>query len=125
MTPTPNDDPAITGILPAADPLPIPTGPAKITGRVEAIDDRYEDPGDGKVVHLTGAIVAFPTAGGSTIGVATNLQGLKVGDQVTLDAQVIATKEGAVSVAVTGLVTQAIDVEPYKAKVTPVTKPQP
>jgi len=121
----PKDDPAVSGILPAADPVPIPPGPVKITGRVEAIDDRYEDPGDGKVVHLTGAIVAFPTAGGGTIAVATNLQGLKVGDQVVLDAQVIATKEGAVTTVVAGLVPQTIDVNPDKAKVTPVTKPQP
>lgn len=122
----PKDDPAVTGILPAValDIAPIPPGPAKVTGRVEAIDDRYEDQGDGRVVHLTGAIVAFPTSGGSTIGVATDLQGLKVGDQVVLDAQVITSREGAVTTVVQGRVPQAIDVDRFKTTITTVTVPK-
>jgi len=111
------------------DPTAIQPGPIKVTGTVESIDDRYVDPNlDGKIVHLTGAIVAFPLPGGGSLGVATNLQGLKVGAQVVMDAQAIAlTKDGAVTTVVQGLVPQTIDVDPFKASVTQttVTPPKP
>jgi hypothetical protein len=123
-------DPTVPGPAPAAGispapataPAPIAPGPAKVTGVVESIDDRYVDPlGNGQIVHLTGAIVAFPNIGGGTIGVATNLQGLKVGAPAVLDAQVIASKDGAATTVVQGLVLQTIDVDPFRATITPTT----
>jgi len=48
--------------------------------------------------HPGGACVDFPTATGGVLGVATNLQNVKVGSIVTLDAEVIAAKRDSLKV---------------------------
>jgi len=48
--------------------------------------------------YLGGAVVAVPNAGGGTTGVATGIKGLKLGDLVTLKAEVVAARAGAVKV---------------------------
>ena len=99
----------MTPTAPATGPTP---GPVTITGTVEGFDNRYVDDGQGNITHFTGAIVAFPIAGGGSIGVATSLQGKKIGDTVQLPGQILSTKDGIVAVSVQGLTAQTINVSP-------------